>query len=114
MIPPTHALTTSLHYLRFWLVLWVATTGVARADKVDDYVTVQMSRQHIPGLSLVVLESGRPVKIRGYGISNLELNTRATPETVYKIGSLSKQFIAAAILLLSKEGKVGLDDSVTR
>lgn len=96
------------------LVLCAAAVSGARADKVDDYIAAQMSRQRIPGLSLAVLEDGKPVKVKGYGLANLELGTRATPETVYQIGSISKQFIAAGIVLLSKEGKVGLDDSIRK
>lgn len=93
-------------------VICAVVSRSARADQVDDYVTAQMSRQHIPGLSLVVLKGGVPVKSKGYGISNLELGTRATPETVYQIGSVSKQFIAAGIVRLVEEGKIRLDDSV--
>lgn len=94
------------------LVVCAAATTGARADEVDDYVAAQMSRQHIPGLSLAVLKDGKPVKVKGYGVANLELGTRATPETVYQIGSVSKQFIAAGIVRLSAEGKLGLDDSI--
>ncbi|MFT3869559.1 MAG: serine hydrolase [Nibricoccus sp.] len=90
-----------------------AVSGV-QADDVDDYIAAQMSRQHIPGLSLAVLKDGKPVKMQGYGIANLELGTPATPETVYQIGSVSKQFIAAGIVCLSTEGKVGLDDSIRK
>jgi CubicO group peptidase (beta-lactamase class C family) len=96
------------------LALCVAAVTGARADKVDDYVSAQMSKQHIAGLSLAVSKDGKPIKTKGYGVSNLELNTPATPESVYRIGSISKQFIAAGVVLLSKEGKVGLDDSITK
>ncbi|MGE0404976.1 MAG: serine hydrolase domain-containing protein, partial [Candidatus Korobacteraceae bacterium] len=96
------------------LVLCVAAISGARADEIDDYVAAQMSRQHIPGLSLAVLKDGKAVKVKGYGVANLELGTRATPETVYQIGSVSKQFIAAGIVLLGEEGKIGLDDSITK
>ncbi|NLT66683.1 MAG: beta-lactamase family protein [Acidobacteria bacterium] len=85
-----------------------AAAGQARADEIDEYVMEQMRRQHIPGLSLAVLKDGKPVKLKGYGVANLELNVPTTPETVYKIGSLSKQFIAAGIMLLNKEGRIGL------
>ena len=98
-----------------WLGLAaVVTSTMARADEVDDYIADKMATQHIPGLSMAVLKAGKPVKVKGYGIANLELDTLATPETVYKIGSLSKQFIAAGIVLLNAEGKVGLDDSVRK
>jgi len=96
------------------LVVWVAAVSGARADEIDDYVTAQMSKQHIPGLSLAVLKDGKPVKVKGYGVSNLELGTPATPDSVYMIGSVSKQFIAAGIVLLNKEGKVGLEDSIAK
>lgn len=94
------------------LLFCLGANGGARADEIDDFVAAQMSRQHIPGLSLAVLKDGKPVKVKGYGIANLELDTRATPATVYQIGSVSKQFIAAGIVLLAQEGKVGLDDPV--
>jgi len=74
----------------------------------------QMQRQHIPGVSLAVLKDGKPVKLKGYGVVNLELGSPATPESVYKIGSLSKQFIAAGIMLLNKEGRVALEDSIRK
>ena len=96
------------------LVLLVSASTAAHADPVDDYIADKMSSQHIPGLSLAVLKSGKPVKLKGYGLANLELETPATPESVYKIGSISKQFIAAGIVVLSAEGKVGLDDSIRK
>ena len=94
------------------LGLDLGVAAPAHADPIDDYITAQMSKQHIPGLSIAVLKSGKLVKAKGYGLANLELEARATPETVYQIGSVSKQFIAGAIVLLNAEGKVGLDDSV--
>ena len=92
----------------------VLTVVTVSADEVDDYLAAQMARQHIPGLSLVVMKDDKPIKVKGYGLANLELGTPATPETVYQIGSISKQFIAAGIVLLVQEGKVGLDDSIRK
>jgi len=51
---------------------------------------------------------------RGYGFANLELNVRVTPETVFQIDSLTKQFTATAVMMLAEEGKVGLGESITR
>jgi CubicO group peptidase (beta-lactamase class C family) len=86
----------------------------AETIPVDEYVQQQMQNLHIPGLSLAVLKEGRIVNAKGYGLANLETNTPARPETVYKIASLSKPFIATAIILLSQEGKIGLDDKVSK
>ncbi len=95
------------------LLLLLQTTAV-RADKVDDYVKAEMQKQRIPGLSLAVVKEGRVIKTEGYGLANVEHNITARPDTVYKIGSVSKQFIGAGILLLVQDGKIGLDDKVSK
>src|SRR5215831_16152332 len=87
---------------------------IAKADKIDEYVSARMQQLHIPGLSLAVVRAGRATKAQGYGIANLELSAHATRETVYEIGSNTKQFTAAAIMMLVEEGKIRLDDSITK
>ena len=77
-----------------------------------DYLTAEMRERHIPGLSLAVLKGGQVIKAEGYGLANVELNVPAWPETVYKIGSVSKQFIATGVMLLMQEGKLSLNDEV--
>lgn len=69
-----------------------------------------------PGASLLILRDGKPFMRRAYGFSNLELAGRAaaTPETNYRLASVSKQFTAAAILLLAEDGKLSLDDSLRK
>lgn len=99
-------------HILFTFLLLLAATVAARADKVDDYLTAEMRERHIPGLSLAVLKGGKVIKAEGYGLANVELNVPARPETVYKIGSVSKQFIATGIMLLMQEGKLRLDDRV--
>lgn len=100
----------------FWLalVLLLTATVAVRADKVDDHVKAEMLKQHIPGVSVAVVKDGKIIKAEGYGLANIELNVPARPETVFKIGSVSKQFISAGILLLIQEGKISLDDSISK
>jgi D-alanyl-D-alanine carboxypeptidase len=62
----------------------------------------------------VVLKEGQIVKTAGYGVANINLKIPATPETVYKIASVSKQFIASGIMLLVQEGKIGLNDPIRK
>lgn len=102
------------HFLGFALALWLVASGSARADRTDDYVKAEMARQKIPGLSLVVLKDGKTIKVAGYGVTDLKAGTPATPETVYKIGSVSKQFIATGIMLLAQDGKLRVDDPVSK
>src|SRR4030095_11917669 len=99
----------------FFALLLVLTAAVAvRADKVDDYVKAEMLKQHIPGVSLACMKDGKIIKAEGYGLANVELNVPARPETVYKIGSVSKQLIATGIMLLVQEGKLSLDDRISK
>ena len=92
---------------------WDANRDKLSAE-ADAAVRQEMKEQHIPGIGLAVVRNGRIVKAKGYGLANVELNTRVSPETVFNAGSISKQFTATAILLLAEEGKLGLDDSIAK
>lgn len=79
---------------------------------VDDCVKTEMANQKIPGLSLAVVIEGKVVKARGYGLACLELGAPAASETLYGLGSISKQFTATAIVLLEEKGKLRLDAKI--
>jgi CubicO group peptidase (beta-lactamase class C family) len=74
----------------FLLLIWSATA--VRADWIDDFINQQIKQRKIPGLSVAVIKDGKVIKATGYGFANLELQVPATKETVYEIGSISKQF----------------------
>jgi CubicO group peptidase (beta-lactamase class C family) len=92
----------------------VVVACTAWADPVDDYVRAQMAAFHLPGMSIAVVRDGTVIRTGGYGLANVESGTPATPDTVYKIASVSKQFIATAIMLLVQDGRLRLEDSVGR
>lgn len=96
------------------LLTLLFAAGPAHADAVDDLVQAQMARQHIPGLSLAVVRDGKVVKAKGYGLANVELKVAAAPETVYQIQSITKQFTATGVMMLVEEGKIGLDDPISK
>jgi CubicO group peptidase (beta-lactamase class C family) len=73
-----------------------------------------MTRQRIPGMSVAVLRGDSLLLARGYGFANLEHRVPATDSTVYPVGSLTKQFTAAAIVLLSQQGHLRLEDPIIR
>jgi CubicO group peptidase (beta-lactamase class C family) len=79
------------------LLLSIALTFVAaasaRANDIDDFVKAVMAQRHIPAASIAVIKDGVVVKVAGYGLADMENNIAARPDTVYKIGSVSKQFI---------------------
>jgi len=89
-------------------------TGLAHASDAITDADAMMARYQgdVPGASLLVIKDGKAVVKRGYGFANLETHEAATPETNYRLASVSKQFTAAAILLLAEHGKLSLDDHV--
>ena len=103
---------TRLYALFFTLLL--AVSAAAQGDEVDKFVTAEMLAKHIPGVTLAVVREGKVIKAKGYGLANVELNVPAGVDTVYKIGSISKPVIATAIMMLVEEGKIGLDDKVSK
>jgi uncharacterized protein (TIGR03067 family) len=91
------------------VILVLMSSAGALADQIDDYVRDQMRQNDIPGLSLAVLKHGHVEKMAAYGLANIELKVPATKDTAYEIGSVTKQFTASAVLLLSDEGHLRLD-----
>ena len=69
----------------------------------------QMKQRGILGLNLLVCKHGEVLEQRSYGVANLEHNVLVTPETVFQIGSIGKQFVATAIMLLVAQGKIDLE-----
>jgi CubicO group peptidase (beta-lactamase class C family) len=67
-----------------------------------------------PGCAVGVAADGKPALARGYGMADLEHDVPITPETIFEAGSVSKQFTAASVLLLAREGKLSIDDPVRK
>jgi CubicO group peptidase (beta-lactamase class C family) len=86
----------------------------AAADSVDDYVRAEMASKKIPGISIAIVRNDKLAKARGYGFANVELDAPATTDTIYQSGSTAKQFTAAGILLLAEQGKLSLDDRLSK
>lgn len=68
----------------------------------------------VPGASVLVLRDGHPLLRRGYGLAVVETGEAASAQTNYRLASVTKQFTAAAVLLLAQDGKLGLDDPIKR
>lgn len=90
---------------------------VAADDKTGaavDEVFADVSKAGSPGCAVSVYRGGKIIYAKGYGLANLEENVAITPATVFDIGSTSKQFTAASILLLEKQGKLSVNDDVRK
>ena len=92
----------------------IAVPFAVRADAVDEYMEGQLKRHQIPGISLAICRDGRLVRAQGYGLANVELDVPVRPETVFQTGSVGKQFTAMAVMMLVDEGKLGLDDPISK
>lgn len=95
----------------FLLVFISCTFADKRTDGVDKLFT-QWDKPDSPGCALAIIKDGKIIYKKGYGMANLEHGIPITPESVFYIGSVSKQFVSISIALLVKHGKLSLDDDI--
>ncbi|WP_051219926.1 serine hydrolase domain-containing protein [Rheinheimera baltica] len=93
--------------------LQAVTAQKNAAEKVDQYLA-RWASTTLPGLAVAVVKDGELVYSKGVGLANLEYGIPITPDTVFEVASISKQFTAFSILLLADEGKLSIDDEVTK
>ena len=84
------------------------------ATKIDDAAKRFISGGYGPGVSVAVMQANEVIFARGYGMANLETETPVTPDTVFRAGSITKQFTAACIMRLLQAGRLSLDDRVSK
>jgi len=92
-----------------------ATNGSAADERKTvavDEVFADLTKAGSPGCALGVYRDGKMLHSKGFGLANLEESVAITPQSVFDIGSTSKQFSAASILLLEKQGKLSVNDDV--
>ncbi len=83
-------------------------------QSIDTFIASEMARQKIPGMAVGIYSRGIILLAKGYGLANVELNVPVKPETLFQSGSVGKQFVSAAVMMLVEEGKISLDDSITK
>ncbi len=91
---------------------WLFFAGNGRADKLDDYIRAEMQRCLVPAFAFGVFEDGQILRSGAYGLANIELRVPANRNTVFEIGSVTKQFTATLVLMLMEENKLALDDRI--
>ncbi len=102
-----------------FLCCCLATTAQAQngddaLKKKVDQLFATWDKPESPGAAIAVIKDGAVVYKRGYGSANLEYNIPITPQTVFHVASVSKQFTAFAIVLLANQGKLSLDDDIRK
>ena len=93
--------------------LTTATTAQVPSEQIDR-IFARWDRKDSPGCALGVVQNGAFVYQRGYGSANLDYGIANGPDMTYYVGSVSKQFTAAAIALLARDGQINLDDPVSK
>jgi CubicO group peptidase (beta-lactamase class C family) len=103
--------------VRLTSLLVLTVSGFAQPSphaRLDEHIAAALAKSGAPSVSVAVVENNRLVYGKAFGKADLEHNRDATTETRYAIGSISKQFTAAALLLLQEQGKLSLDDKVAK
>jgi len=108
----TKHLPTTLALILLLAVTCLAQDGVAA--KLDEYMQAEMKTQQIPGVSLAVIKNGQIILAKGYGFANVEHQAPVKPETIFQSGSMGKQFTATAVMILMEEGKLALEDKLSK
>ena len=91
-----------------------ATQSSELAEKLDALVAAEFAKDGVGGATVGVIKGGSLVWAKGYGTADIEKQTPATADTVYRIGSITKPFTAVMLLQLVERGKVKLSDPVER
>jgi CubicO group peptidase (beta-lactamase class C family) len=91
-----------------------APISAALRENIDAIVRQALTDTGVPSASIAAVQAGAITYLQAYGEGRIEPHTPALPSMRYSIGSISKQFTAAAVLLLAEQGKLSLDDSVSR
>ncbi|MGB5913084.1 MAG: serine hydrolase [Promethearchaeia archaeon] len=85
-----------------------------RFEEIEQKIVDLMGEFKIPGLSIGIVEHGKPIYAKGFGARNIEKNLPFTENTLFGVGSISKSFTALALLQLVQEGKINLQDPVSK
>lgn len=100
----------------FLFSFFLVITSVFSQDfkqQVDDYLA-EHSKPDAPGISLLIAKDGKVLYKKAVGMADLELNVPLTTDNVFEIGSITKQFTAVSILMLEEQGKLKIEDEITK
>jgi CubicO group peptidase (beta-lactamase class C family) len=100
--------------IRLSIILLLPLQTLAQTDAVDSYLMRQMQKNHIPAISVAIVRNGKIIKLKSYGIANIELDVAATPDSAFQIASTTKPFTGVLLMRLVEQGKLFLDDPVTK
>src|SRR5580765_7890850 len=95
-------------------VAGISTNAQEKQAKAVDEIFADLAKEGSPGCALAVARAGKIIYEKGYGLANIEQNVDITPQSIFDIASTSKQFTAASVLLLEKQGKLSVNDDIRK
>lgn len=93
-------------------VILTARDGSTQVPGVDAAVDAFMREENVAGVAVAIMKGDVLIHAKGYGLADVERDEPASPHTVFRIASLSKQFTAASVLMLAEQGRIDLDASI--
>lgn len=118
-VKPKKPLKTNLSLIPLVLLLALLlafpsqSSGQTLQEKVDDYIGRLLKMGKFSG-SLLIAKNGDILHSKGYGLANRELDVSNTPQTIFRLGSIGKQFAATAVMQLQEQGKLDVKDPLTK
>lgn len=98
----------------FFVILSTKTFAQAFEAKIDSLIQTEFNEKYGPGGAFLIAKDGKPIYQKAFGKANVELDVDLTPESVFQIGSMTKQFTAAAVLMLDEQGKLKVNDPISK
>ncbi len=101
----------------FLMIIYSCCAYFSRAQTVESQIDQLLAAEYKsggPGAAALIARDGKVIYRKAFGNANLELNVAMKPENVFELGSITKQFTAVSILMLLEQGKLGLDDDITK
>jgi CubicO group peptidase (beta-lactamase class C family) len=81
-------------------------------DSLSTYLETVMQRFQIPGLTIAIIQEGKPLYVKAFGVTNVETEDKMKPEHIFHFASVSKPFVATAVMQLVEQGKINLDQKL--
>lgn len=107
--------TISMNKLGASLLSFVISfTLFGQSDSIDTFIKSKMQERKIPGLQLAIVKDGKIIKSESYGIANIEDSIKVDSQTVFAINSMTKTFTGVAVMQLLEEGKLSLEDPISK
>ncbi|MGJ8592368.1 MAG: serine hydrolase [Aquaticitalea sp.] len=108
--------TQSIKILLLFIIISCSQFSI-KAQKLDQKIDELLRSEYPsdgPGVSFLIAKDGKTIYQKAFGMANLELNVPMTTKNVFEIGSITKQFTAVAILMLEEQGKLKVEDDITK